>query len=191
MNTLKEIFKYSSVRTKKILTNSIIVSVIRYAAPILINSNNTLISKLQVVLMKCSRPILGFKSYKYSTQRIMKELNWLNAYQIVTKETIIFIHKIIYDNQPKAMTQFFTFSLTNSQNHRFCRKSIVTENISSSKGKKSLIFFGNHLYNTLPNNLKLKNPKQLSKYLQNHISYHFPFDRLPNFDPGWLYYNIK
>ena len=95
LNILKEIFKYSSVRTKKILTNSIIVSVIRYAAPILINSNNTLISKLQVVLIKCSRPILGFKSYKYSTQHIIKELNWLNAYQIITKETIIFIHKII------------------------------------------------------------------------------------------------
>ena len=143
-----------------------------------------MISKLQVLMMKCSRPILGFKSYKYSTQRIMKELNWLNAYQIITKETIIFIHKIIYNNQPKAMTQFFTFSLTNSQNHRYCRKSIVTENIPSSKGKKSLIFFGNYLYNTLPNNLKFKNPKQLSKYFQKYIGYHFPFDRLPNFDPG-------
>ena len=141
--------------------------------------------------MKCSRPILGFKSYKYSTQRIMKELNWLNAYQIVTKETIIFIHKIIYDNKPKAMTQFFTFSLINSHNHRFCRKSIVTEKIPSNKGKKSLIFFGNHLYNTLSNDLKFKNPKQLSKYLQNNIGYLFPFDRLPNFDPGWIYYIIN
>ena len=98
LNTLKEIFKYSSARTKRILTNSIIISVIRQAAPILINSNNSLISKLQVVLMKCSRPILGFKSYKYSTQRIMNELKWLNAYQIVIKESLLFIHKIIYNN---------------------------------------------------------------------------------------------
>ena len=82
------------------------------------------------------------------------------------------------------MTQFFIFSLSNSQNHRFCRKSIVTEKIPSIKGKKSLIFFGNHLYNSLPNDLKLKNTKQLSKYLQNNISYHFPFDQLPNCDPG-------
>ena len=86
--------------------------------------------------MKCSRPILGFKSYKYSTQHIMNELKWLNAYQIVTKETLLFIHKIIYNNQPKAMTQFFTFSLSKSQNHRSCRKSIVKENIPSTKGKK-------------------------------------------------------
>ena len=42
-NVLKGIFKYSSQRTKTILTNSIIISVIRYAAPILINTNNSLI----------------------------------------------------------------------------------------------------------------------------------------------------
>ena len=113
----------------------------------------------------------------------MKELKWINPYQIITKETLLFILKIIFENQPKAMTQFFTFSLVNSQNHRFCRKSIIADKIPSNKGKKSLTF-GNYLYNTLSNELKLKNPKQLSKCLQNNIGYLFPFDQLPNFDPG-------
>ena len=44
LTVLDEIFKY--IRTKLMLTNSIIVSVIQYAAPILISSNNKLISKL-------------------------------------------------------------------------------------------------------------------------------------------------
>ena len=114
----------------------------------------------------------------------MNELKWLNAYQIVIKESLLFIHKILYNNQPKAMTELFTFSLSNSQNLRSCRKSIVKENIPSTKGKKALIFFGNYLYNTLPYDLKMKNPKQLSKHLQNNIGYYFPFDRLPNYDPG-------
>ena len=108
--------------------------------------------------MKYAQPILSFKSYKFSAQKIMKELKWLNAYQIITKETILFIHKIIYENQPKSMTKFFTFSLTNSQNHRYARKSIVIDQLPSKKGNKSLIYFGNHIYNKLSYNLRLKTP---------------------------------
>ena len=89
LSVLREVFKYSTYRTRKILTNSIILSVIRYASPVLISSSTNHLSKLQVMIMKCSRPILGIKSFKYSTQKIMNELNWLPIYQIVTKETIL------------------------------------------------------------------------------------------------------
>ena len=95
ISVLRELFKYSTYRTKKILTNSIILSVIRYASPILISSSTNHLSKLQVMIMKCSRPILGIKSLKYSTQKIMNELNWLTIYQMVTKETILFFHKVV------------------------------------------------------------------------------------------------
>ena len=80
------------------LTNSIIISVIRYASPIFINSNNSSLSKLQTLIMKCSRPILGFKSLKYSTNKIMNLLKWNTIYQMIIKESIIFIHKTVYDN---------------------------------------------------------------------------------------------
>ena len=56
---LREVFKYSVYHTKNILTNSIILSVIRYASPILNSSSTNHLSKLQVIIMKCSRPILG------------------------------------------------------------------------------------------------------------------------------------
>ena len=41
----------------------------------------------------------------------MSELKWITAYQIITKETVLFIHKVIHDNQPKAITNLLTFSL--------------------------------------------------------------------------------
>ena len=75
LTVLNEIFQHSNIRTKLMLTNSIIISVIRYAAPILICSSNKLISKLQFLLMRCSRPILGFTSYKLSKQKIIGKLN--------------------------------------------------------------------------------------------------------------------
>ena len=166
------------------LTNSIIISIIRYASPILISSSNIQISKLPVLIMKCSRPILGYISLKFSTQKIMQQLKWLTAYQLITKESVLFMHKVIFNNQPQAISDLITFSLSNNQNHRAARKPIIIDIHNSKKVKKSLIYMGTFLYNKLPLDIKNKNPKRLSKYLQDNIHHYFPFDRILNYDPG-------
>ena len=102
-NILKEIFKYSNERTKRMLTNSLIISVFRYASPLLINSTDIEINKLQVLLMKCSRPILGYQSLKWSTTKIMNKLNWLTIPHMIAKESILFLHKISFENIPKSL----------------------------------------------------------------------------------------
>ena len=135
LTVLNEIFKYSNIRTKLMLTNAIIVSVIRYAAPLLICSSNKLISKLQVPLMRYLCLILGFTSYKLSTQKIMGKLNWLTAYQLITKETVLFTNKIVFNNQPQSITNLITFSLYHSQNVRSIRKPIIKEEHNPSKAK--------------------------------------------------------
>ena len=33
-----------------------------------------------------------------------------------------------------------------------------------------------------------KNPKRLSKYLQENIHYYFPFDKIINYDSGCIYF---
>ena len=75
-NVLKEIFRYSNYRTKKIITTSVIISIFRYGAPILIDSTALQLQKLQTLIMKISRPILGFISFKWSTVKIMNNLGW-------------------------------------------------------------------------------------------------------------------
>ena len=61
---LKNIIEYCSYRTKHIISTSIILSIFRFAAPILIDSNKSQIRFLQSLLMKTTRPTLGFESYK-------------------------------------------------------------------------------------------------------------------------------
>ena len=114
----------------------------------------------------------------------MNELNWLPIYQIVTKETVLFFHKVVFDNQPAALMKYISFSLSNSQNYRQSRKSLITKSHKSKKMYQNILHMANFLFNKLPTDIRLKNPKQLSKYFKCNISYHFPFDRLPNFDPG-------
>ena len=42
----------------------------------------------------------------------------------------------------------------------------------------------NFLFNKLPTDIQLKNPKQLTKYLKSSISTYFPFDRILKYDHG-------
>ena len=96
----------------------------------------------------------------------MGKLNWLTAYQLITKETVLFTHKIVFNNQPQSIINLITFSLCRFQNVRSVRKPIIKEEHNPSKAKKSIIFMGIYLYNKLTYKITCKNPKQLSKYLQ-------------------------
>ena len=76
LSILKKVLKYTNKRTAKMLTDSIIISVFKYGAPLLTNCNYRVLQKMNTLLLKCSRPILGFNSYKWTTTKIMKTLNW-------------------------------------------------------------------------------------------------------------------
>ena len=166
------------------LTNAIIMSVICYAVSILITTNNATLSKLQVLIMKYSRPILGFQSYKYSTSKIMHLLNWSTIYQIIMKESILLVHKSIYENKPKAIKQFYTYSLNTDRQVRSLQKPIIKDRHTSKCMNKTLLLNGLYLYHQLSDDIKHKNPKHLSKYLNKNISYLFPSDRITHYDPG-------
>ena len=57
LNVLKGIFKFCTTRTKLILTNSIIISVIRYAAPLFIDAKVNQIGTMQKLVLKCARSL--------------------------------------------------------------------------------------------------------------------------------------
>ena len=105
--------------------NSIIISVFKYSCPLLIDSNKLLINKLNTLLLKCSRPILGFTSYKLNTTTIMKRLNWNTIHHMIMIESNIFIHKCIFEGLPVTINELLTFSLNREVNVRSVRKPII------------------------------------------------------------------
>ena len=112
LSVLKEVFKFSEKRTKLILINSLVVSVFRYCCPLLIDSIVASINKLQTLLMKCTRYILGFNSYQMTIVNIMREHKLLTIHHMIPKEAMLFIHKILYNESPKILLKKFTFSLS-------------------------------------------------------------------------------
>ena len=182
LSLLKVIFKFTERRTKLILINSIIVSVFRYCCPLLIDSNCTSLNKLQTLLMKCARTILGFRSLKMTTVKIMKELNMVTIHHMIMKESIMFIHKVLFNGGPHVILKMMTFSLNNNPNIRSVRKPMMANYHKSQKVIQSLFYRSIHLYNMLDHDLKLYNPKKLSKHLQKYIQYLFPNNKIPKIE---------
>merc|ERR1712115_724306 len=109
-NTMREAFKFSDRNTQIIFLKSMVVSIFRYCSPIFIDSDVKMMDKLQTLLIKCTRPILGIKSFKMSTLQIMTELRILTVHQLVIKESIQFIHKVLIKKSPGVIFNLFSQS---------------------------------------------------------------------------------
>ena len=99
------------------------------------------------------------------------------------KESTLLVHKSVYENKPKAITQFHTYSLNTDKKVRSIRKPIIKDHHNSKHMNKTLHLNGLYLYNQLSKDIKYKNSKLLSKYLNKYISYIFPSDRIIRYDP--------
>merc|ERR1712175_28152 len=120
MYTMREAFSFSNKNSKIIFLKSMVISIIRYCSPILIDSEVKILDKLQTLLMKCTRPILGITSFKMSTLQIMAELRILTFHQMIMKESIQFIHKVCSRKSPGVI--FNLVSQSNMDNIREVRK---------------------------------------------------------------------
>ena len=154
-----------------------VLSIIQYCSPILIDSDAKMIDKLQTLLMKCTWPILGFASFKMSTLQIMAELRIQTVHLMIMRESIQFIHKVLSKKAPGVI--FNLFIQSNLANVRGVRKYRVKATHKSNRVTNSLFYRAIYLFNSLENEVRNYKVKQLSKYLQDNIKYIFPYNKIP------------
>merc|ERR1712240_569579 len=182
LNKIRKVTKYTKFRTSKIIITSIIMSVFKYAAPIMVNTDIRSLQKINTLLLKCTTPILGFDSYKWSTNKIMNKINWATYYHILIYESIMLIHKTVFEGTPQTIMDLITFSLNRTKNIRSIRKPLMKEQTNSSKLQQTVMFKSVYLYNLLPDQLRTYNPKKLKKHLKEFIYQYFPNNNIPKFD---------
>ena len=158
--------------------NSLVISIFHYCCPLLINSNCNQISRLQTLLMKCTRYILGFQSYKMSTLSIMKEIKMLTVYQMIMKDAILFIHKVLFNEKPSSIMKFITYGAKKNKMVRRVHKPRIKFEHNSTKVRQSLFYSSIYLYGLLEYDPRLYNPKKLAKYLQENMIYIFPHNKI-------------
>merc|ERR1712030_90339 len=95
---------------------------------------------LQTLLIKNARPILGYKSYKWSSLKILDTLKWVSVSQLIISESLKFYHRINFENIPYSMTRNFTYSINRSQNVRNVRKPMLIYKPNTQKMSQSILF---------------------------------------------------
>ena len=161
------------------VTNSVIISVFRYASPLFIDARVDQLNTLQTLLLKCARPILGFKSYKWSTSKILGELNWPSIHHLIMGESMKFIHGPIFEGIPTSINNVFTYSLHRENEVRKSRCAMVREPPVDNNMKQSLFYHSIYLYNNLSEELRYMNPKKFSKNIFKHLIENYPMNKIP------------
>ena len=118
-------------------------------------------------------------TWKMSTLQIMAELRILTVHQMVMKESIQFIHKVLINKSPGVIFNLFYQSNCNIDNIREVRKFWVKITHKSNKVTNSLFYRALYLYNCLSTEVQNYKVKKLSKYLQDNIKYIFPYNKIP------------
>ena len=146
--------------------NLLFISIFGFGFILLTDSNIALLLKLQTLLMKCTRHILGFSSYKMLTIQIMNKLEFNTINHMIIKESI---HKVIFNNEPISLFKMIDFESKNNNNYRKVRKPIMKVVPKYEKASQSLIYRALYLYNRLVEDVRNKNPTQLANYLKKYI----------------------
>ena len=91
------------------------------------------LTKLNVLLNKCTHRILSISSYRLNTTTIFNKLNWLSYHQIIMHESVKLMYRISHESQPPALSQLLYHSLVRSDINRQVRKPSVKYKSLSAK----------------------------------------------------------
>ena len=158
------------IKTKTILSTSLLISIIRYGAGRMTNLTDNQISKINSLMLKISRYILGIRSYRMSTSNIFKELGWLSYPQIITSEAIKIIYNINNTCKPRSLMKFFQFNNVPNEQRRLVRTPSLKYKPNLAKTLKSQLFRGTYLFSKLPYDIRVSTNKNFKTVLKRHTS---------------------
>lgn len=179
INILHKITKYTNLKTKLILYNSLVISVFNYCIENLISAKVHHHRKLNVLLNKCGHKILGIQSYKLTTTNMHKKLGWMSVQNMITYSALKLMHRITFEAQPPALVQYLQYNMVKSDIARLVRKPSINHMSLSSKTSHSFLHRTCYIYNELPDNYRTMNKKQFKSNIKNYIIDHFPPNRIP------------
>ena len=144
-------------KVKIIIFNSLVLSIIRYVMPLLLNINFKQLNTINVIVTKAARSAIGYHTYKWSNSKVLKYCNWLNVVHTIYYSTLCFIHKINFEMEPKQLVNELIFN-NNNKITRFVKSPMDNKNKSKSNiTSDSLLYNGIFIYNKIPEIFKTYN----------------------------------
>ena len=84
-----------SIKTTKMILKGIFMATLLYGACLWVGAQKYLKRKIQTLQLDAGRLTLGEKSNRWSTKKLLQEMNWLSVQKILERENILMTHKIL------------------------------------------------------------------------------------------------
>ena len=175
LNGLKKL-QQADFKSKLAVTTAVIQSKIQYLLPLYGGAPGYLLGAIQVQQLKAARFVCGFRSYYWSTQKLLKTCNWLSVKQQEFYSTSLLAHKIATTNQPQNLSAAL----------------IQPHTVNTRAAAQGMIRYGNHFrgdsdlirnsfkhralqyYNRLPVQMKQQQLSTFKIYLKKYRAENIP-----------------
>ena len=159
---LKPYTKHMDQNTRKEIIYSKVASIALYGCELFTGQTEWTTSKFTSILMKCNREIFQRDWFKVSNSRICKEIKVDHPIEIIKKSTLKFMHKLIWTKSPDQLYDKLKFNTK----HRECSNISVKCPVSKLANRRTPIYTGLELYNSMSIRLKLTRPKRFKFLLK-------------------------
>ena len=109
LGVLTHISRNLPIKSRLILANGLFISKLLYLLPMWGGLMNRDCRKIQRLLNKCARMVLG-RNRKTRTRKLMQECNWLYFTELVSYHSVIQLYKIINSNKPVNLCNKFSIT---------------------------------------------------------------------------------
>merc|ERR1712243_222432 len=105
---IKKLGNKSTLKTRKILVKSIVIGKLNYGLPLLSNSTQAQLQKLNTLIIKSCQTILGNPCLRWCSNRLLNKCQLTKIWHTILELGLVYIHKIKLNQTPTSIYEMYT-----------------------------------------------------------------------------------
>merc|ERR1712115_281012 len=107
MGNIKKLGSHTQIKSRIISTKAIVIGKLNYALPLLCNSTKAQLYKLNTLITKSCRVIMGSPCLKWTSNRLLNKCKLQTIWHMITEQGLTYIHKIQTTQTPLAIYEMY------------------------------------------------------------------------------------
>ena len=103
IGALKIISKNADFKTRLMVAGGLVQAKLTYLLPLFGAAPGYLLNTLQVQQLAAARVVLGYRCYRWSTERMLNTVGWLSVKQLHHYSVMMLTHKIVTTGKPRGL----------------------------------------------------------------------------------------
>merc|ERR1712240_497719 len=148
---IKKLGSQTKFKTRRTIVKSIVIGNLNYALPLLSNSTKLQLQKINSLIIKSCKAIIGNPCLRWNTTKMITKCNLRTIYQLINEQGLIYIHKIQVTRTPLSIYRLYSANNKNTSPKLNQRPKYTPK---TKRLKNSLFFKFTELYIEVPENIK-------------------------------------